>query len=75
MIKVGQIYKEIKVPDWRKHDSYIYTITNINFNIVAVIYKDGKTDYVRIDWINEDCELIAEYPSWQEAVNSKEFMK
>jgi len=61
--KAGQIYK-------KGSDMYVVTF-NDGFDI-CVIYKDGFAS----DEILEDFnlgELIAEYPTWQEAVNSKEF--
>lgn len=76
MIKVGQIYKEKQLPEWRKHDCQIFTIVG-NFRPTggsfAIIRPDGEVDYVQKCFIECDCELIAEYPTWQEAVNSKEF--
>ena len=73
MIKVGQIYKEKELPYLRKHESNIFVISSIDFT-ACIIYKDG-TVYrgIGIKWIKEDCKLITEYPTWQEAVNSKEF--
>ena len=76
MIKVGQIYKEKELPEWRKHDSqYIAIVGNFNptGNSFAIIRADGQIDYVQKCWLETDCELIAEYPTWNEAVNSKEF--
>ena len=72
MIKVGQIYKEKRLPSWRKNNADTFVVCNAEYNI-SVIYQDGKTDYVGWEWIKEDCELIAEYQTWQQAVNSKEF--
>lgn len=72
MIKVGQIYTEKKLPNWRKHASDMFVVSNAYYNI-SVIYNDGKTDVVGWEWIRDDCELIAEYSTWQQAVNSKEF--
>lgn len=73
MIKVGQIYKEKELPYWRKHESNVFVISSIDYT-ASIIYKDG-TVYrgVGIKWIEKDCELIAEYPTWQQAVISKEF--
>lgn len=73
MIKVGQIYKEKELPYWIKHECNTFVISSIDFT-ACTIYKDG-TVYraVRIKWIKEYCNLIAEYPTWQDAVNSKEF--
>lgn len=59
----GQIYKFGK-------DLYVVTF-NDGFDI-CVIYKDGYAS----DELLEDFDLgdlVAEYPTWQEAVNSKEF--
>lgn len=75
-IKVGQIYK----------DSYdrIYIITKKHSDIIVsknkiaykynVIFQDGEVydDYTEDDVLNLST-LIAECPSWQKAVNSKEF--
>ena len=73
MIKVGQIYKEKELPYWRKHESNIFVISSIDFT-ACIIYKDGTVFRgAGTKWIKEDCELIAEYPTWQEAINSKEF--
>jgi len=69
-IKVGQIYKD---PDG------IMVITQINKHLDSLrydyIYNDGMTlSYMREDDVlSPGTELIAEYPTWQEAVNSKEF--
>lgn len=70
MIKVGQIYKT--------RDG-IMVITQINKHLNSLrydyIYNDGMTlSYMREDEVlSPDTELIAEYPTWQEAVNSNEF--
>lgn len=70
MIKVGQIYKT---------NSGIYVVTRTWFNsavgkeYIDCVYEEGTTtDYSR-QFAEEYHELIAEYPTWQEAVNSKEF--
>ena len=73
MIKVGQIWKEKELPSWRKNDSDIFTVSTKSFNKLSIIYNYGKTYYVTADWVSGDCEHIAEYPTWQEAVNSPEF--
>ena len=70
MIKVGQIYKT--------YDG-IMVITQINKHINSLrydyIYNYGRVcDYMREDEVlSPGTELIAEYSTWQEAVNSKEF--
>lgn len=63
MIKVGQIYKD-------GNDLYIVTF-NDGFDI-GVIHNDGFTEAECLEdfYIGE---LIAEYPTWQEAVNSEYF--
>ena len=67
MIKVGQIYKTADV---------IRVVKRITRKgLVEFIYKGykktslSKTDFYDIWGKN----LVAEYPTWQEAVNSKEF--
>jgi hypothetical protein len=67
MIKVGQIYKT----------AYVIRVVKriIREDLVEFIYKGYKktslsgNDFYDI-WGKD---LIAEYPTWQEAVNSKEF--
>ena len=73
MIKVGQIYKEKELPEWRKNEEDMFIVTNVCYSSVTIIYPDGKCDYVVDSWIKEDCDLIAEYQTWQEAVNSEYF--
>ena len=69
-IKVGQIYKS---PDG------VMVITQINKHLNSLrydyIYNDGMTlSYMREDEVlSPDTELVAEYSTWQEAVNSNEF--
>lgn len=70
MIKVGQIYKS-------KNLMYAVTFVGIGFknsHQVQVITPRGFT----LGWSYSKAkkyggELIAEYPTWQEAVNSEEF--
>lgn len=70
MIKVGQIYDS---------DEGIYVISKVWFNVSEddnwsyVIYNDGTSDCWSYNLIRKYSKLIAEYPTWQEAVNSKEF--
>ena len=72
MIKPGQIYREKIAPSWRKYPVETFLVTNVEYSI-SIIHIDGKTEFVGWEWIKGDCELIAEYPTWREAVNSKEF--
>lgn len=72
MIKAGQI---------RKDGDIAYVITKIWYNATTdkdwadCVYYDGTTDQYSTWYIGEYHELIAEYPTWQEAVNSAEFMQ
>ena len=75
MIKVGQIRKPTKE---FKEDSLGNTkivISKIDDESwCSIIFEDGDVITGSPDWIVEEkTELIAEYPTWQEAVNSKEF--
>ena len=74
MIKVGQIYQE------PSQYGFKYVITKVrpyNDEFIKKYYQaicdDGSVfdKFFEID-IKQD-KLIAEYPTWQEAVNSKEF--
>lgn len=72
MIKPGQIYKITRCRFG--HISNIIAITKVNDRKVDAIRTDGKA-YIKSsdDLLYGHCYLIAEYPTWQEAVNSKEF--
>lgn len=63
MIKVGQIYKT---------DEQIVVVSFYRKGQIGIIYNDGYVINIFNDTISNS-ELIAEYPTWQEAVNSKEF--
>lgn len=76
MIKVGQIYKD--------EEGFLFVITWYDNQWVkphiGTIAQDGftmKNDMTSTDIDENDIgtfyKLIAEYPTWQEAVNSKEF--
>ena len=71
MIKVGQIYREKNLSE--KQEDSTFVITRVG-NTISIIYRDGGTINVEWEWLDEECILIAEYPRWQEAVNSKEFI-
>lgn len=69
MIKVGQIYKQ------PNNILFVVSYTNENDNEYHILYNDGYTAsyyYNETTCLSFDT-LIAEYPTWQEAVNSKEF--
>lgn len=68
MIKVGQIYKS--------KNNTIFVVSDINKGFYSVVYKCGYAvtyDENTISMPFVFAELIAEYPTWREAVNSKEF--
>lgn len=67
MIKVGQIYK---TPSGSR-----YIITYMGIYNIYLLYNDGYSMEYSLSSMknNYDDKLIAEYPTWQEAVNSKEF--
>ena len=70
-IKVGQIYKS----------NLTFAIRAITFidddcEEVSIVHPNGYVDKWSFDDIAESSwELVAEYKTWQEAVNSKEFNK
>ncbi|MBQ9236265.1 MAG: hypothetical protein IJ184_07385 [Alphaproteobacteria bacterium] len=75
MIKAGQIYQE---------NSWLYAVTHIessmfpNMDRVFLILRNGSmmtegVDVFKHEVVQGVVKLIAEYPTWQEAVNSKEF--
>ena len=73
-IKVGQIYKITP-----SHNSMVIVYINYltdrqesPFDMMTCIFNDGAVQcFRRIDIAG--MRLLAEYPTWQEAVNSKEF--
>lgn len=73
MIKVGQIYMD--------NEGYmLFVITKEYINpqggkkTYDWIYQTGMTaDYISEKKLLSGATLIAEYPTWQEAINSKEF--
>lgn len=68
MIKVGQIYRN------KCFSNIKIVITQENLAGFNIIYTDGSVQKsVKVDEFDDIFELITEYPTWQEAVNSKEF--
>lgn len=69
MVKEGQIYKG-------KYGTYKYVVTfpgkGERANQSNVISNKGIGSF-RYNIEIEQMKLLAEYPTWQEAVNSKEF--
>lgn len=68
MIKVGQIY-------CHKHAKrkIIICITKIKDNGFAYVIGNNGTATYRFEGDFENYIFLAEYPTWQEAVNSPEF--
>ena len=73
-VKVGQVYRT-------PIEKYVVVVvqykqflegTNYPIDDVIVIYRDGETVFFKPNVI-EEWELLAEYDSWIEAVNSPEF--
>lgn len=69
-VKAGQVYLDIL-----DLETYmIIAITNVNDGMISMINQAGVTDDIHEKLLPEqDWRLLAEYPTWQEAVNSKEF--
>ncbi len=67
-IKVGQIYGH-------RHagENIIIVVTKIKVNGIFYCIKNNGTVGCRWRSHFDNYDLIAEYPTWQEAVNSKEF--
>lgn len=67
MIKVGQIYKTPSGPK--------YIITYMGTYNIYLLYNNGYSMKYSLSSMkkNYDDKLIAEYPTWQEAVNSEYF--
>lgn len=66
MIRVGQIRKD--------HKGNIYCVSRFygEYNNDVIFNNGYVSSFLSLNNIEKD-ELIAEYPTWQEAVNSKEF--
>lgn len=68
MIKVGQIYQN------KYFSNMKIVITQENLAGFNIIYTDGSVQKsVKIDEFDDSWIFETEYPTWQEAVNSKEF--
>lgn len=72
-VKAGQIYKAFLENDvWT-----LLVITHADEGLIDTINTVGVTDTILSDELILDSEhrweLIAEYPTWNQAVNSKEF--
>lgn len=71
MIKVGQIF-ELAVTKGRVVVIRVDE-TKSPFSWVYFIFPNGYTERLWKKTVQTELKLIAEYPTWQEAVNSKEF--
>lgn len=71
MIKVGQIY-QLPISKTPIIVTRIVTKKDKRFDDIYLLNADGITERL---WRNvaEGFDLLAEYDTWQEAVNSKEF--
>lgn len=63
-IKVGQIYKTKKS---------LIIITRVKDCNTSFINHKGYAETTPALLVKSNLKLLAEYPTWQEAVNSKEF--
>lgn len=66
MNKVGQIFKD--------KDNFRFVITLCSPLDIYIIYNNGSCHHLsKRHFRSLDYEFITDYPTWQEAVNSKEF--
>lgn len=78
MIKVGQVY-EFKEKDKSGIDRIVVTkvyppTKDFKFYRYDLILQDGEAwEWARYNDIQKYMVLVAEYPTWIEAINSKEF--
>lgn len=79
MIKAGQIYKRpngvillITETDPRKEEVVVREQKEILTGMYSYITTKGYTSTIA-ECVLNGLKFIAEYPTWQEAVNSKEF--
>ena len=68
MIKVGQIYEDTVLKS-----KIVITWIAMDRTKYFMVRKDGFFFHSNNFDKDEDMVLLAEYPTWQEAVNSKEF--
>lgn len=68
MVRVGQIYSHK-----HRRRNVIICVTRIRANGLVYVVGNNGTATIRYKSYFEDYTLIAEYPTWQEAVNSREF--
>lgn len=68
MIKTGQVYQHKRTPEIKLAILY----TEDDLGLVYCVKKCGMT-FVFHDYIFNDYKLVAEFDTWQKAVNSREF--
>ena len=66
-VKVGQIY-------FNKRLEVKLVITFVSEDLCDWVTEKGKTCTDKCDWISLTSELVTEYKTWQEAINSPEFL-
>lgn len=66
MVKIGQVYYNEKI-------GQTLVITYIDELDCSWITSEGRVCTDRKVWINKSCTLLAEYPTWEEAMVSDEF--
>ena len=76
-MRVGEIYINKQKPEWRKHESKTFVITNIQTTegFADIIWSNGSVDHVGREWIEGDCKLIGSYSHWKKAINSPCFIR
>lgn len=67
-VKVGQVY-------FNEEIEKTLVITYADELACCWVTCEGKVCADRKTWIEKSCVLLAEYPTWQEAINSEEFKK
>lgn len=70
MIRVGQIYETNGGNIWCVIKVYLAESPT---SFVYLIEPGGYVERLWVKTVEEELSLIAEYSTWQEAVNSKEF--
>ena len=77
MIKIGQVRKIDKGDNWQPFPDYNHKIVISyisDYGLCGVIYDTGLVlQSIPESFIEDRTNIIAEYQTWQEAVNSKEF--
>lgn len=67
-VRVGQVYYNEKIEQ-------PLVITCVDELYCSWITAEGKVCTDIKTWVEKSCSLLAEYPTWREAIVSKEFNK